>query len=147
MLAFIIGRNRAVIGKVKLKDWEKYHWYLSGSQLYRMYSDQMVRVIRTRYGHPIKDEEAMQWHENSLIPYHPRGHHVRNENGELVPDLQFYTLSRQLSDIREHMLMVPGKKKVKLKDIVAKNRSLIRELVGYVPLMIAGVIFLWVYLT
>lgn len=147
MLAFIIGRNRAVIGKVKLKDWEKYHWYLSGSQLYRMYPDQMVRVIRTRYGHPIKDEEAMQWHENALIPYHPRGHHVRNENGELVPDLEFYKLSRQLSDIREHMLMVPGKKKVRLKDIVAKNRSLIRELVGYVPLMIAGIIFLWVYLT
>ena len=147
MLAFIIGRNRAVIGKVKLKDWEKYHWYLSGSQLYRMYPDQMVRVIRTRYGHPIKDEEAMQWHENALIPYHPRGHHVRNENGELVPDLEFYKLSRQLSDIREHMLMVPGKKKVRLKDIVAKNRSLIRELVGYVPLMIAGIIFLWVFLT
>lgn len=147
MLAFIIGRNRAVIGKVKLRDWEKYHWYLSGSQLYRMYPDQMVRVIRTRYGHPIKDEEAMQWHENALIPYHPRGHHVRNENGELVPDLEFYKLSRQLSDIREHMLMVPGKKKVRLKDIVAKNRSLIRELVGYVPLMIAGIIFLWVYLT
>ena len=147
MLAFIIGRNRAVIGKVKLKDWEKYHWYLSGSQLYRMYPDQMVRVIRTRYGHPIKDEEAMQWHENSLIPYHPRGKPIVTEDGTTIPDLQFYTLSRQLSDIREHMLMVPGKKKVKLKDIVAKNRSLIRELVGYVPLMIAGVIFLWVYLT
>lgn len=147
MLAFILGRNRAVIGKVRLKDWEKYHWYLSGSQLYRMYPDQMVRVVRTRYGHPIKDEEAMQWHENSLIPYHPRGNHKLDENGAPVPDLQFYTLSRQLSDIREHMLMVPGKKKVKLKDIVAKNRSLIRELVGYVPLMIAGVIFLWVYFT
>lgn len=147
MLAFIIGRNRAVIGKVKLKDWEKYHWYLSGSQLYRMYADQMVRVIRTRYGHPIKDEEAMQWHENSLIPYHPRGKPIVTEDGMTIPDLQFYTLSRQLSDIREHMLMVPGKKKVKLKDIVAKNRSLFRELVGYLPLMLAGIIFLWVYLT
>ena len=147
MLAFIIGRNRAVIGKVRLKDWEKYHWYLSGSQLYRMYADQMVRVIRTRYGHPIKDEEAMQWHENSLIPYHPRGKPTVLEDGTVVPDLQFYTLSRQLSDIREHMLMVPDKKKVKLRDIVAKNKSALRELPQYIPLIIAGIIFLWVFLT
>lgn len=147
MLAFIIGRNRAVIGKVKLKDWEKYHWYLSGSQLYRMYADQMVRVIRTRYGHPIKDEEAMQWHENSLIPYHPRGKPTVLEDGTVVPDLQFYTLSRQLSDIREHMLMVPDKKKVKLRDIVARNKSALRELPQYIPLIIAGIIFLWVFLT
>ena len=146
MLAYIIGRNRVVIGKVSLKDWEKYHWYLSGSQLYRMYPDQMVRVVRTRYGHPIKDEECMTWHENALIPYHPRGHHVLNEVGELVPDLQFYKLDRQLSDIREHMLMVPGRKKVHLGDIVAKHRGLFRDVRPWIPLLIGAVVFLWVWL-
>lgn len=146
MLAYIIGRNRVVIGKVSLRDWEKYHWYLSGSQLYRMYPDQMVRVVRTKYGHPIKDEEGMQWPENGLIPYHPRGHHIRNEEGELVLDLQYYTLSKQLSDIREHMLMVPGTKKVRIGDMVAKNRGLFKELKPWIPLIVAGILFLWIWI-
>lgn len=134
MLAYIIGRNRVVIGKVRLKDWERFHWYLSGTQLYKMYPDQMTRVIRTKYGHPIKDEECMAWHENSIIPYHPKG------------GLDGYRMDKQLSDIREHMLMVPDKKKVQIGNIVAKNRGLMKELRPMIPIIIGAVIFLWVWL-
>lgn len=132
MIALIRGENRIVIGKVKLKDWELHHYYLSGTQLYKMYPDAMTRINRTKYGHPIREEEGQMWCENAVIPYHPRG--------------QCYSMNKQLSEIVEHKLMV-NNHKVQLRDLIARNRISIGELTKAIPMIIAGVVILWVLVT
>lgn len=128
MIAIIVGENRMVIGKVKLKDWEMHHWYLSGTQLYKMYPDAMTRINRTKYGRPIREEEGQMWRENAVVPYHPKG--------------QYYGMDKQLSEIVEHKLMV-NNHKVQLRDLIARNKISIGELSKAVPMIIAGIVILW----
>lgn len=131
MIAIIAGENRMVIGKVKLKDWEMHHWYLSGTQLYKMYPDAMTRINRTKFGHPIREEEGQMWRENAVVPYHPRG--------------QYYGMDKQLSEIVEHKLMV-NNHRVQLRDFVIRNKTNVRDLIKAFPMVIAGVIILWTFL-
>lgn len=128
MQAIIIGRNRAVIGKVKLKDWESRHWYLCGTQLYKMYPDGLTRTIITRYGRRQTDEEAIIYRENGTRPYHPRN--------------VSYSTDKILSEIDEHKLMtIP--RGAGILDLVTRRRREIKGLIGYLPLIVAGFVVLY----
>lgn len=126
MKAIIMGRNRAVIGKVKLKEWEAKHWYLCGTQLYKMYPDSLTRTIVTKYGVRKTDEEIIVYKENATIPYHPH-------------DVSFST-DKVLSEIDEHKLM-SGTRPVGIFELVLKHRRDINALIGYLPFLIgAGIV-------
>lgn len=124
MRVILIGRNRAVIAKVPLRNWEKYHWYLLGSQLYKLYPDGIQRFKITRYGRPVRDDEGAVFKENAVVPYHGGG--------------QSYEMDKVLSEIAEHKLMVSHK--VAIGDIAGKLRRSYKALAGSVP-MIAIVAF------
>lgn len=126
MKAIIMGRNRAVIGKVKLKEWEAKHWYLCGTQLYKMYPDGLTRTIITRYGVRKADEEVIIYKENGTIPYHSRG--------------VSYSTDKVLSEIDEHKLMT-STRPVGIFDLVMRHRRDINAVIGYLPILIgAGIV-------
>lgn len=133
MIAIIKGENRCVMGKVRVKDWETRHYYLSGSQLYPMYPDAMVRVIRTRYGRRVADEESQMWKENSTIPYHAK--------------TQLYTMNKTISNIMNRQLMTANKRKYSLAALAIKNRrSIMRDLTAMLPFILVGFILLRAWL-
>lgn len=133
MIAIIKGENRVVMGKVRLKEWESHHYYLSGTQLYPMYPDAMIRVIRTKYGHRINDEEAQAWHENSTIPYHAKR--------------QSYSMDKTISNIMNRQLMTTTRKGYDLAKLAIKNRrSIMQDMAALLPFVLVGLILLRAWL-
>lgn len=130
MKLIIVGRNRAQISKVKLKTWEMRRWFVSGTDQYKMPPDAFQRIISTRYGHPIKDDEGMIFHEGSLTPYHCRN--------------QDFSANRLLMEVRAHKVMAKNGK-VRFKDLIAKAnvRSWIHELYIAGPTLLVIIIVLW----
>ena len=131
MLAIIVGVDRVVIDKVKLKDWEKYHYYLNATQLYKMYPNHLMRIERTKYGHRIRSEEGQIWPENGVIPYHRGG--------------MDYSMNKLISEIREHMLMVKNHR-VQLRDLITRRHLSLSEFAKALPMLIVGAVLLWVML-
>lgn len=129
MIAYIIGRNRVEIGKIRMRDMDK-HMYVSRKQLYSMYPDTLTRVIRYRYGRRIDDEEAIVYNENATCPYHPR-------NGEFDPIL---TMAR----IDEHKMTLTSLQKPVT--LLAKYRNLQRDLVPVLPALIVVVLLAWSFI-
>ena len=130
MLAIIKGADRIVMEKVKIKQWEKHHYYLNSTQLYKMYPDAMTRVRRYKYGHPIRSEESQMWKENAAIPYHPRG--------------QCYDMDKQISEIFEHQLML--KQGTRLTALIAKKPIKLKDIESALPLIVVGFVILWAVL-
>lgn len=128
MKALIIGRNRVVIGKVDLKEWEAKHWYLCGTQLYKIYPEGLMRTIVTRYGKRKTDEEMIAYHENASIPY-----------DQLTVS---YDTDLVLSEIDEHKLMA-APRGGGLLDMVARNKRNLGKISGALPLLIAGAVLLY----
>lgn len=131
MKIIIVGRNRVQISKVKLKTWENKRWFVTGTDQYKMPPDGFQRIIATRYGHPVKDDEGLIFHEGSLAPYHCRN--------------QDYSINRLLMEVRAHKVMATNNGKVNLKDMLAKVkvRSWLRELSVSGPTVLVIVIVLW----
>ena len=125
MKVYIFGRNRAEIGKIKLKDVEK-HFYTSRRQLYIVRPDNLTRVFLNKYGHPEGDDEIIVYKENALIPYHPR-------NG-------CYYDWKIMAEIDEHKIMLQPKKSpivLAMKSVKDISKALSGSLVG---LIVVGVI-------
>lgn len=128
MKAIIIGKNRVEIGRVKIKTWQMKRWYLTGADLYKMSPEDFKRIISTRYGHPIRDDEGMIYKEGALEPYHPKN--------------SCYTANKIVSEIRQHKQMISDKK-VSLRDIVGTHKKDLRELRAAAPMLLVGFIVLW----
>lgn len=126
MIAYIIGRNRVEIGKIRTKDLDK-HMYVSRKQVYQMYPDTLTRVIRYRYGRRIDDEEAIVYNENATAPYHPR-------NGCFDPILA-------MARIDEHKMTLASTQRPT--SMLAKYRDLRRELAPVLPFLIVGPLIAW----
>ena len=94
----IIGRNRVELCKLKTSQLEK-HWALvRGSQIYKVYPEGLTRMVRSRYGKEIHDEEVIIYAENSTVPHLTHG--------------MDYSAGKVLSEIDEHKLVTyPGKTK------------------------------------
>ena len=132
MKMIIVGRNRVQISTVKLKTWENKRWFVTGTDQYKMPPDGFTRIIVTRYGHRLKDEEGIVTHEGALAPYHCRN--------------QDYSINRLLMEVRAHKTLASnGKGKVDLKKIIAKGkvRSWMRELAASGPTVLVMIIVLW----
>ena len=128
MKAIIIGKNRVEIGRVKTKTWQMKRWYLTGADLYKMPPEDFKRIISTRYGHPIRDDEGMIYKEGSLEPYHPKN--------------ALYTATKIVSEIRQHKQMI-SERKVTMRDIVGHHQKDLRELRAAAPMLLVGFIVLW----
>lgn len=128
MKAIIVGRNRVEIGRVKIKTWQNKRWYVTGTDLYKMSPDSFQRIISTKYGHPIRDDEGMIYCEGAICPYHPNN--------------QLFTANKILTEIRQHKLMLSDKK-VSLGDLVGRNRANIRELRAAAPMLLVAFIVVW----
>lgn len=130
MKIIIVGRNRVQISKVKLKTWENKRWFVTGTDQYKMPPDGFQRIIATKYGHPLRDDEGLIFREGALAPYHCRN--------------QDYTINRLLMEVRAHKVMAVNGK-VKLKDLFAKAkvRSWMRELRLSGPTLLVVIIVLW----
>lgn len=128
MIAYILGRNRVEIGKIKTKDLEK-HFYTSRGQTYKMYPDTLMRVERYECGRRIADEEAIVYCENAVEPFHPR-------NGIFDPRII-------MAQIDEHKMMTDYRKP---SSIFAKYKAVRKDLLGALPLIIVGFILLWSFL-
>lgn len=128
MKAIIMGRNRAVIGKVKLKEWESKHWYLCGTQLYKIYPDSLTRTLVTKYGVRKADEEVIVFKENGTIPYHPHG-------------VSFGT-DKVLSEIDEHKLM-SSNRPVGILNLIVRHKRDINALIGALPILVAAGVVLF----
>lgn len=126
MIAFIVGRNRVEVGKIRTKDLDK-HMYVSRRQLYQMPPDTLTRVIRFKYGRRIDDEEAIVYNENATVPYHPR-------NGDFSPILA-------MARIDEHKMILSGSQKST--SLLAQYRDLRRELAPVLPFLIVGPLIAW----
>lgn len=128
MKAIIVGVNRAEIGKVKLKTWQLKRWYLTGADLYKMSPEDFQRIISTKYGHPIRDDEGLIYPEGALAPYHPK--HA------------LYSANKIVSEIRQHKQMISDKK-VRWTELVGKHSRDLRELRKSWPMLLVGFIVLW----
>ena len=71
MQVIIFGANRAEFVKIKRADKEKHFVKIRGSQLYRVYPDQLVRMRINRFGKDFESDEVMMYAENEIRPYHP----------------------------------------------------------------------------
>ena len=128
MKAIIIGKNRVEIGRVKIKTWQMKRWYLTGADLYKMPPEDFKRVLSTRYGHPIRDDEGMIYHEGALEPYHP----VNSK----------HSANKIVSEIRQHKQMI-SEKKVTMRDIVGKHQKDLKEIRAAAPMLLVGFIVVW----
>lgn len=128
MKAIVIGVNRVEVGRVKVKTWQLKRWYLTGADLYKMSPEDFQRIISTRYGHPIRDDEGLIYPEGALCPYHPK--HA------------LYSANKIVSEIRQHKQMI-AEKKISWKELVGKHRADLKELRAAAPMLLVGFIVLW----
>lgn len=68
MKVIIIGRNRAEFCTIKRGDEEK-HWVRTRGQTYMVMPDGLTRVIQTKHGKRVDDDEIMVFSENASKPY------------------------------------------------------------------------------
>lgn len=133
MMIIIIGNARAEIHKIPIKDQDK-HFIQTRGQLYKIYPDQLARLRLTADGAPAGDDELIVFRENSIIPYHPR------------PGIA-YDQDSIIADIELHKLMRPGGFLGRASPYIKAMTSIGRTLFNYLPLVIVGVILLWVLIT
>lgn len=87
MQCIIFGANRAEFIKIKRADKEKHFVKVRGSQLYRVYPDQLIRMRIEKFGKELESDEVIAYAENEIIPYHPRGRDYNSENFLMDIDL------------------------------------------------------------
>lgn len=127
MIIIIIGTNRAEQCKVKMRDLDK-HFFQTRGQLYKVYPDGLTRMrIVDADGYEQESEEVLVYAENSIEPYHPRS--------------VSYSQDRILAEIDEHKLMTKGTSPGRL--LIHKAMGIMREIVPYFGLILAGIVVLW----
>lgn len=130
MILIIVGKNRVAQIKVKLSEWEKRHWVVVGTQQYKIYPNHLMRVVRTKYGRPIKDEEGMIYPENGAVPWHT--------------DPEFFKMDKSLSEIDEHKLML-AESRVNIGSFIARAGKNLKGLSGAIPLLIGAFVFVYIW--
>lgn len=127
MIIIIIGTNRAEQCTVKMRDLDK-HFFQTRGQLYKVYPDGLTRMrIVDADGYEQESEEVLVYAENAIEPYHPR--HVD------------YSQDRILAEIDEHKLMTKGTSPGRL--LIHKVLGIMRDIVPYFGLILAGIVVLW----
>lgn len=129
MKVYILGRNRVEMGNVKTKDLDK-HFYVTRGQLYKMYPDNLTRMIRYEYGVRRKDEEAIIYPENGTVPLQPR-------NGDYDQRLTMALIDAHRMPNGAH----------KSKSILTQYKEARGEIKAAVPFLIVAVAFLWSFLS
>lgn len=132
-MVIIIGRNRAELCKVPVKDLDK-HFFMTRRQLYKVYPDGLSRMrIYDADGNEQESEEVIVYSENAIVPYHPL--HVD------------YSPDRQLAEIDEHKLMgSTGSTVWPYRIYFTEARNAWRQIGPMFPLIVAGVILLYALL-
>lgn len=133
MMVIIIGRNRAELCKVPVKDLDK-HFFMTRRQLYKVYPDGLSRMrIYDADGVEQESEEVIVYAENAIIPYHPL--HVD------------YTPDRILAEIDEHKLMGASKGGVwPYRIYFTEAKNIWRDIGPLFPLLVGGIVLAYALL-